>query len=600
MFLLLTPSLSPIPSNILPIALSTPPITVAPSTVAKSAPQFLAQSATLQVVYPPPAHSTTAKQIFLIGSAPVAGEVRVNGQVIRRSRSGNFAPSFPLVLGENKFLVAYDGQTQTIVVTRTPAQPELPTDQFGPDSLYPSEPIARLPGELICLQAIAPNNAKVLAKLGSQTIPLFPTTTPQLANNLSVLTGNLESQILSGQYQGCFSSLSVGNLGTPTYELQLPGRSPIQTTAKGTIEILDPIRLKTIAVTAAAGVARTGSNTEFGRLTPLPMGTRDRVTGKEGNWLRLDYGAWIRESETQVVSESGVPVESLVGGVTSRSKPDWTEIRIPMQTPVPISLNQGDRTFQLTLYHTRSQSSIQRLVQNPMISHVTWQQITPTQLQYTLHLKTAQAWGYKVRYEDNTLVLSLKNSPLLMSNLKGIKILLDPGHGSAEDLGARGSGGVPEKDVTIVVSKLLRDRLIQRGATVVMTREGDEDVGPNERAQLIAKMEPTIALSLHYNALPDDGNAEKIQGVSAFWYHPQSQSLAQFLHDFVTQKLDRKSDDVFWNNLALTRPTVAPSVMLELGYMIHPDEYTWITDQTQQQRLADTLAEGIEQWLRSR
>jgi len=133
-----------------------------------------------------------------------------------------------------------------------------------------------------------------------------------------------------------------------------------------------------------------------------------------------------------------------------------------------------------------------------------------------------------------------------------------------------------------------------------MTREGDDDIGPNERAQLIAKVEPTIALSIHYNALPDAGDAEKTQGVSAFWYHPQSQSLAQFLHDYVTQKLDRKSDSVFWNNLALTRPTVAPSVLIELGYMINPEEYTWITNPVQQNRLADTLADGIEAWLRSR
>ena len=134
----------------------------------------------------------------------------------------------------------------------------------------------------------------------------------------------------------------------------------------------------------------------------------------------------------------------------------------------------------------------------------------------------------------------------------------------------------------------------------MMTREGDDDIGPNERAQLITKVEPTLALSIHYNALPDAGDAEKTQGVVAFWYHPQSQSLAQFLHDYVTQTLYRKSDNVFWNNLALARPTVAPSVLIELGYMINPEEYTWITDPVQQNKLADTLADGIEAWLRSR
>ncbi len=573
-----------------------------PPTPSLPHPLQIAQASKLQVVYPPAAHSTTAKKIFLIGSAPIGADVLVNGQPIRRSSAGNFGPSFPLVMGENKFVVEYAGQSQTIVVTRTAAQPEVPTNAFGKDSLYPTEPIARLPGELICLSAIAPANATVSAAIGSQTVKLLPESSTAIADNLSILTGNLDAQTVAGLYRGCLQSNQIGNLGAPSYTLQLPNANPITDSAKGTIEILNPTTLKTIAVTAPTGVARTGSDSEFARLTPLPTGTTDRVTGKEGAWLRLDYGAWIKESETKVVSQSGVPIDSAVRGVTSRSGKDWTQILIPMQTAVPIQINQVGQTLQLTLHHTRSQASVQRLVNNPIVSHVTWQQINPTTLQYTLHLKTSHAWGYKVRYEGNLLILALKNPPDLIakSNLSGIKILLDPGHGGAEDPGSRGGGGIPEKDVTIVVSKLLRDRLIKRGATVIMTREGDDDIGPNERAQLIAKTEPTIALSLHYNALPDDGNAEKIQGVSAFWYHSQSQPLAQFLHDYVTKKLDRPSDNVFWNNLALTRPTVAPSVMLELGYMIHPEEYTWITDPVQQQRLADTLAEGIEVWLRSR
>ena len=592
-----------------------PAIPVVPQPVV---PQQRSVSSTLLVVYPPAGHSTTASQIFLIGSAPAAGEVLVNGQRIRRSGTGNFSPSFPLSVGENKFVVEYSGQSRTIVVMRTSAQPELPIERFAKDSLYPNVPIARLPGELICLSATAPPNSIVTAFLGQQSLPLVPdASTTVLADNLSVLTGKLEAQAVMGKYQACTQlsqqSTQIGTLGASIYELnydlKLPDGRSIRETAKGTIEVLDPARLTTVEVTANPGVARTGSDSEFARLTPLPKGVRDRVTGKDGIWQRLSYGAWIKETETQIVSRSGVPVESLVSGVTSRLLSDWTELRIPLQIPVPITVNQTDRTLQLTLHHTISQAGIQRLVNNPTLSHVTWQQITPTQMQYTLHLKTNQAWGYKTRYEGNLLVLSLKNPPVLASNLsssnlssnlKGIKILLDPGHGSSEDLGSVGNGGIPEKDVTIVVSKLLRDRLTKRGATVIMTREGDDDIGPNERAQLITKVEPTLALSIHYNALPDGGDAEKTQGVAAFWYHPHSQSLAQFLHDYVTQKLDRKSDNVFWNNLALARPTVSPSVLIELGYMINPEEYTWITDPVQQNKLVDTLADGIEAWLRSR
>lgn len=83
-----------------------------------------------------------------------------------------------------------------------------------------------------------------------------------------------------------------------------------------------------------------------------------------------------------------------------------------------------------------------------------------------------------------------------------------------------------------------------------------------------------------------------------FWYQAQSHDLAVFLHDYLVNKLQRPSYGVYWNNLALTRPTVAPAVLLELGFMINPSEFEWITDPQAQRRLATTLAEGITTWLR--
>ncbi|MBD0346830.1 MAG: N-acetylmuramoyl-L-alanine amidase, partial [Coleofasciculus sp. Co-bin14] len=75
------------------------------------------------------------------------------------------------------------------------------------------------------------------------------------------------------------------------------------------------------------------------------------------------------------------------------------------------------------------------------------------------------------------------------------------------------------------------------------------------------------------NALPDDGDAIKTKGVSTFWYHAQAHSLAVYLHNHLVKTLNRPSYGVFWNNLALTRPSGTPSVLLELGFMINPDEY---------------------------
>jgi N-acetylmuramoyl-L-alanine amidase len=140
---------------------------------------------------------------------------------------------------------------------------------------------------------------------------------------------------------------------------------------------------------------------------------------------------------------------------------------------------------------------------------------------------------------------------------------------------------------------------MERGATVVMTRDTDKDLSLPERQAIISKEEPAIAVSIHYNSLPDNGDAEKTRGFGAFWYHPQAHSLATFLHNYVVKKLGRPSYGIFWNNLALTRPNAAPSVLLELGFMSNPQEFEEMLNPAQQKKMAQVLAQGITEWFRS-
>ncbi len=607
----------------------------------------------LSVVYPPADHQTTAERIFFIGTAPPAGEVFMNGKAIARSRVGHFAPSFPLKLGDNLFTLRYQNQQVQIKVKRFSTAPAPPATRFptqgdrnavaspiglafGKDSLTPTVDIARLPGELICFSAIAPTNATVSAQVANQTIPLLPQSEQvQLPANSAALTGQNQpsSQSAAGQYQGCATiSFAPADLGQPKFQLTLNGKTTTQV-GPGKISVLSPTQLEVAEVTADSGVARTGPSTDYSRLTPLPKGTRATVTGREGEWLRLDYGGWINSKETRIL-KGAVPPRSLIRSIRARQVPGATEVVFPLQVPVPVSVQQGERTLTLTLYNTTAQTDVIRLDDDPAISRLDWQQIAPGQVQYTFNLKTQQQWGYKLRYDGTSLVLTLRHPPgvrgqgsgsreqtidssLLYGNniirgriipssfpvksqiatlpLTGIKILLDPGHGGSE-LGSRGPTGYPEKDINLVISKLVQEQLIARGATVYMTRDVDKEVSLPDRVAMIDKLEPAIAVSLHYNALPDGGDAMNTQGLATFWYHSQAHSLAVFLHNYLVNKLGRPEYGVYWNNLALTRPAAAPSVLLELGFMINPTEFEWIVNAQEQRKLAAAIADGITEW----
>ncbi len=589
----------------------------------------------LIVVFPEKNYQTSAEKIFFLGTAPQDGQVFINGKPINRSKTGHFAPSLPLQLGENLFTVRHHNQELQIRVTRLTTQPQLPEGlAFAKDSLTPTADIARLPGELICFSAIAPSNASVAVKLANQKVTLLPQPSQaQLPSNLAALTGRNQpaNQSTVVRYKGCTvapqpSSLSSGNnivsgsviygnniisgavipdsgknadLGKPEFQLSLNGKTVTQS-GSGKIQILSPSQLPVIEVTADSGVARTGASTDYSRLTPLPKGTRAQVTGKEGDWLRLDYGAWINSKETQILPNAIAP-HTVIRSVGYRQLSGATEVIFPLQVPIPVNVQQGDALFTLTLYNTTAQTDIIRTDDNPVISRLDWQQVSPGQVKYTFNLKKSQQWGYKLRYEGTSLILTLRHPPTVghrkNQSLLGIKILLDPGHGGKES-GASGPTGYLEKDANLVISKLLRDELLKRGATVVMTRNDDRDLSLAERQVIISQTEPVIALSIHHNSLPDDGDAQNIKGFSAFWYNPQAHNLALFLHNYIVKNLKRPSYGVLWDNLALTRPTAAPSVLLELGFMSNPDEFSGIVNPQEQQKIANALAEGITEWFK--
>ncbi len=584
------------------------------------------------LAYPPDNHHTNADSIFFIGSNS-QGEVKINGKIIERSNQGFFAPSFPLQVGENKFTIRSQNQEITRTIIKLSPQYIFPKNLgFAQNSLTPNHHLARLPNESICFTAIAPISASnVSVNLADQKLVLSPLAeSVELPPNYSVLISqnqpramaqneDLDEESLENapksinvslspkielkkgsswqNFKGCTSFNQSGIIDNTIFELTLNNRT-IQQPNPVQIEILNPDRLPVIQIKNEMAIARTGPSSDYARLTPLPQGTKASVTGKEGDWLRLDYGGWVKAEETELLTEK-TPPTTIIKSINSRALPTHTEISFPLQNQVPISIKQNDDQFSLTLYNTIAQTDTIRFDDNILIRRLDWRQTNPSQVEYTFNLKSKQQWGYTVRYDNTTLILSIKNPPQLSpysQNLQGVTIVIDPGHGG-DEMGAIGLNGIPEKEINLIIAKLLKEELTARGALVYLTRETDQFISLADRTNFINKVNPTLALSIHYNSLPDGGDAIKTKGVGMFWYHPQAHDLAIFLHNYLVQKLDRPSYGVFWNNLALTRPTIAPSLLLELGFMINPDEFEWVINSEEQKKLSLAIANGVTEWL---
>ena len=78
--------------------------------------------------------------------------------------------------------------------------------------------------------------------------------------------------------------------------------------------------------------------------------------------------------------------------------------------------------------------------------------------------------------------------------------IIDPGHGG-DDLGVRGAGAVPEKHLTLDLARRVRLAVeALGGALVILTRDNDRSVTPDDRATVANAAGGALFISLHFNA----------------------------------------------------------------------------------------------------
>ncbi|MGE0481600.1 MAG: N-acetylmuramoyl-L-alanine amidase [Phycisphaerae bacterium] len=125
--------------------------------------------------------------------------------------------------------------------------------------------------------------------------------------------------------------------------------------------------------------------------------------------------------------------------------------------------------------------------------------------------------------------------PPYAKHLKGVKVVLDPGHGGdAHQRGfKRGPTGVREAEINLRVAHYLRDFLLHVGAEVRLTRESDVDSTLQQRAAVANDWPADIFISLHHNAIDNKPQTN----YTTVWYHdsvdhrPSSLDLARYLCD---------------------------------------------------------------------
>jgi N-acetylmuramoyl-L-alanine amidase len=96
---------------------------------------------------------------------------------------------------------------------------------------------------------------------------------------------------------------------------------------------------------------------------------------------------------------------------------------------------------------------------------------------------------------------TVRLSPLFGGALAGKRICLDPG-GGGSDPGGRGAGSLRGASANLEVARVLRNLLERAGASVTLTRNGDETISAQERVYAVNRADAELAVGIRHDTPP--------------------------------------------------------------------------------------------------
>jgi len=333
----------------------------------------------------------------------------------------------------------------------------------------------------------------------------------------------------------------------------------------------------------------------------LVQGQIDRIVAESGNnFVKLSCGMWVSRDSVTVSSERTRTSPLLQRGVY-RSSTDFDVLVW--------------EAYVFTAVHAEYDGTVLRLNfgMQPEVPHLT----LPDDLSQTIFASydsginngipyyeftirdDVNFEGFFVEYETGEFRFNLKKRKSLTPGdrpLTGITLVLDPGHGG-EHSGAIGPLGhdLPEKDLNLINSHKLAERLRALGATVHMTRETDIDISLQGRVNISWRYKPDLFISLHINSVAETTNATNIRGFTVYHRNPNAVSISQtvldVMYDIIRETNRHKS--INQANFFVCRPNWTPSVLLEAGFIININDFVWLIDPVNQDKMADATVDAI-------
>lgn len=580
-------------------------IPTAPYLPAQSGSEAANAPITVQFPYEKMEVSRGASKIFLFGKINLPGPVTldINGEQIPVRNNGAFLAFLPVKSGDFTFVLTAANANQTVRAVRNIVVPGADIKdfsaraEFDPEEVFPQTPVELIPGDVVGLYVRGTPGAEVTFTLSGL----------KEAKNIPMK----EDVSSPGMYRAKYliDAEQKPKTAKVTYKMKNgPDDTSAKITAPARIKVLDLKDPFTHALVLSPGVKLRKIPTPRENLYPFYRAYGDvlingRMNGQYRIALNEQESAWLEEDKLKTVLFSKYEPNHIYGLKTSAT-PEKTRLVFAGKKPVPISIHEFNDRLELTLYYVDGFDENYTLdPDHSIIENITWSQPADDTLLFKIYFKKdAALWGHAYDFDGQNLVIDLMHRPTLTPTqklpLKGARILLDAGHSPRRTIpydGAVGPTGYLEYEANLALAEDLKPLLEAAGATVIMTRHGNNRRSLQSRYQLALKENAHIFVSLHYNALPETINPlSRARGYSVYYNYPHSFQLAQAVYDAFTRNVPLPDNGMIANDvLFIPRIPQLPSILVENAYLILPEQEEMAKTKEGRSDLVQALYEGI-------